>query len=360
MRGVRVGVVWMILSSSNVYSQEGDNIPAVRKKTLIPFDNSYEKESEWVRLQRELAKKQLDIASKEKMLNELLKELGVTNANQLPTSKKDKFGAKIDDPFPDSRVREKTTNRSQSKRKKRRLKIRKKARKVMPILTFFKEGESDFSVKIPVGSYVYGTLLSGVDASPNQARPVTVEIDSVVFGPNRKTYDLKGCRVTMKVVGDLSAERGFFQGDNISCQVGDRTWEKPFVSYATGVKWNHYGLDGRYESRQGRKIATAILANFLKGFGEALAFTQIEESLSDGDNPTKSRNYRGTNPLGYATINGVKDASTMIADYAISEARKLMPFIGIDSSRKVVLFWVKSLEISKSFLEELEDENDPD
>ena len=117
-------------------------------------------------------------------------------------------------------------------------------------------------VYLPTGTFVKGTLLSGLYAPTGvNARkdpfPVVMRVQDDAILPNLKKADVRECFLTKSGYGDMSSERALLRGDTLSCVANDNSIiETKFPSYAVGED-GKAGISGRLITRNGKALRNA-------------------------------------------------------------------------------------------------------
>ncbi len=124
-----------------------------------------------------------------------------------------------------------------------------------------------------MGSFVKGTLLTGVYA-PGETEnplPVLISIDEAFYGPSMSRIPLKGCLAIGKAVADINARRAIVQIVGISYVFpnGGVFEKEGNIGYLTG-KDGTLGVPGKLVRRTGKELAGSFASGFLSGFADAL------------------------------------------------------------------------------------------
>lgn len=316
-------------------------VPA-EKSSIAPHSEGYQAESEFQRRYEEIMAQEASLAEKEAKLQKLMEEYGTKT--ELPGGTVMNFDVKVPPPKP------KPKRRAGPTRKRRESSF------VEPLQIFYSESDvyAGGGTRIQQGSYVQGTLISGLDALPSELRPVLIELDGLVHKPNGEIFSLKGCRVIAKVKGDLSVERAIIQAKSLSCSNGDRDFSAAIDGFGVGTSEDHFGLKGEYESRQSRVFAAAVLAKLAEGAGKAVALANMNEVVATTEGgAVKSTNVNPGKTIGFAAAQSTADAGAMIAEWYLNEARKLSPYIKVVSGQRIWLVFMADLNVPEDMIEEL-------
>ena len=322
------------------------NPNSVSRSSLAPVSSRYELESSFSKEYQKIMQLNLSLEEKKRKLQELMAQYKgkldfASSAAEEPPPEAPREQIKV--PKPKPKVKKAVITRSTYRPQPQVFRTE-------PLQVFF-VGDSEDMVTVSAGSFVMGTLLTGADNVSNELRPMVIELDGLVHKPNGQMLNLKGCRMIIQGKGDLSSERAMIQGKTLACSRGDnRDYEQEIHAFgASGLK-NHLGLPGNYESRQGRVFTAAVLAKLAEGAGKAIALAQIREQISGGDNPVKSRNVSG-DAVPFAIAQGGAEAASMIAEWYLNEAKKLMPYIEVVSGQRVWMITLQGFQIPRDIAE---------
>lgn len=319
----------------------------VSRSSLSPVSSRYELESSFSKEYQKIMQLNLTLDEKKRKLQELMSQYKGKLEFSSNLEKEQKAPSEqIKVPKPKPQVKNKVVSKSLYT-------LKKPSYQVQPLQIFFSGSEGEDMITIPAGSFVMGTLLTGADHVTTELRPMVMELDGLVHKPNGKMINLKGCRVILQGKGDLSSERAMVQGKTISCSKGEnQDFEQEIHAFGASAVKNHLGLPGNYESRQGRVFTAAVLAKLAEGAGKAIAMSQIKEEISGGDNPLKSRNVAG-NTFPFAVAQGGADAASMIAEWYLNEAKKLLPYLEVVSGQRVWIITLQGFQIPREIGEAL-------
>ena len=199
-----------------------------------------------------------------------------------------------------------------------------------------KEAEQgELGVVIPSGSYVKAKMMTGVEAPEGKNYPVLLQLDYAFIGPNKTKIDLTGCFGISKAQGDLSTERVQMQMTKISCvsQKG-KMFEREVNGFVADDKDNSFAVIGSVSTKQDRVAATAFLSSVVEGVGKAIQQAQTTQqtnalggaqSLITGDQAK------------YIGAGGVSNAASMVTQWYLQQANRLLPTINIGSGQDI---WV--------------------
>ncbi|WP_193085841.1 MULTISPECIES: TrbI/VirB10 family protein [Halomonas] len=229
----------------------------------------------------------------------------------------------------------------------------------LSITTYYQEDHPDDQVEeeearaayLPSGSIVSGVLLNGLDAPTGQGArrdpfPVTIRIKHDAILPNRFSANVKECFMLLSGHGELSTERAYLRGNNVSCMTdeGD-VIETELRGYAVGED-GKAGLRGRLVSKQGAMIARSMVAGFFSGAAGAFDVSPIpviNTQSVDGQQQYQS-NY-SSDLLKGAGAQGAGQALDRVAEFYIEMAEDIFPVVEIDSGRDVDVILTQGLSM---------------
>lgn len=199
---------------------------------------------------------------------------------------------------------------------------------------------------VPAGSYVQGTVLTGVEANARDEIPMLVQLDHAVVGPNQHHIDLRGCMVLVKVRGNLSTDRVEGQAARLSCVRNDgEIVDAEIRGYLAGED-NTFGVTGQLITRQGRVLAAGAVASLAEAAGTAVATAQQTTQVLT--NPLgqagQATNVTGNQAAFVAGSSGA-EAASQIADWYLGYADQLVPAIAVGSGREVWIVLLQTVEV---------------
>ena len=203
---------------------------------------------------------------------------------------------------------------------------------------------------IPSGSFVPGTLISGLDAptgtaSSRNPHPVLIHLNETSRLPSLRRMDIARCHVTGAGYGQLASERAYVRLERIACVLrsGDviDTKIKGYVAGEDGKT----GIRGRLVSKQGKILSRGILAGFASGFGGAVESSNSTAGVVAGGTFTAVRR-RSTGDLVKTGIGGgTGEAGRLLAEYYLKLAEEVFPVIEIDAGRRVDVIITEGTEL---------------
>ena len=141
-------------------------------------------------------------------------------------------------------------------------------------------------VYLPAGSFVRGTLLTGVYAPSQQSNPlpVLIRLKEAFYGPNESRINLEGAFAVGKATGDLTSERALIQITTLSAVLpsGQAFEQKGNLGYLTDIT-GQLGLKGIVVRNTGSQLALSFLSGFMSGGSQALANQQTTSELGKMD-----------------------------------------------------------------------------
>lgn len=326
---------------------EGQNIKAL------------EKSNEELKFQVEKLMRELEETKKELKKKEHTAKLPPVPPPKLTTEKQkhEKTEVALSDDLP-FRVEDKTPG-------KEKLKVEKKPESVGSSIRVFKDEvkekkDGDRKVKeqdkkkeetswLPSGSFMKAVTLSGIDAptsgsSQSEPYPVLLGVTDLTVLPNRFKMNLRECFIIGAGYGNLADERAYIRTETLSCVRNDGSVIDISLKGHIIGEDGKLGMRGRLVSKQGQKIAMAILTGTLSSFASAFR-PQSATVLQLGTEDSGVFRYRFSDVLEAGALGGVGNALNKIADYYLKMADKIYPIIEVDAGREVEVFVLKGQEL---------------
>ncbi len=201
------------------------------------------------------------------------------------------------------------------------------------------------AIYLPSGSFVNGTLLSGVYAPMDEARalPVLISIDEAFYGPNQSRIPLKGCFAIGKAAGDATTDRAHIQVYKLSMVLPNgQTFEKEGnCAFIVGEADSTLALDGVRVSRSKEQMMAAFSSGAFAGAGATLERGQISQYESSFGQVTTAKKAAAGEILGGA----LHDAFTQMAQYQIRQLEKMVDAIYVAPGRKVYIVMTEGVRI---------------
>ena len=214
--------------------------------------------------------------------------------------------------------------------------------KIMPIE---KNDENDKQVRLPIGSYAQGTLLTGVYAPVDSSNPlpVLIRLDEAFVGPNDTRVPLKGTFLVGKAYGDITTHRALIQIISISTVLPDgRAFEKEGnFGYITDTT-HLFGLPGIYVENTGKQLGLSFISGFMSGASQA--FADGETTSIVGAQGQVSKAVTG-NSTKNAAFQGLASSSSQLSEYYQNQLEKVVPAVQIDSGKTVYFYVQKGVTI---------------
>jgi hypothetical protein len=204
-------------------------------------------------------------------------------------------------------------------------------------------------VNIPVGSYVKGTLMTGIEAPEGKTLPVLLQLDHAMIGPNQTNLDLSGCFIIAKASGDLSTERVQMQATKLSCvSPGGELFERSVNGFVADDKDNGFAVIGKVNSKRMRSAGMAFFSSVVEGVGSSIQDRQSEISVGTGGITKSITGNRGK----YLAAGGAANAASKVTDWYLKQADNLLPTINVGSGQEIWIVMHDSVQIPSHFFEE--------
>ncbi len=202
---------------------------------------------------------------------------------------------------------------------------------------------------LPSGSFMKAVTLSGIDAptsggSQSEPYPVLLGIIDLSVLPNRFKMNLRECFIIGAGYGNLSDERAYIRTETLSCVRNDGTViDLSLKGHVVGED-GKLGMRGRLVSKQGQKIAMALVTGMLGSFSQAFR-PQTATVLQLGTEESGVFRYKPGDILEAGALGGVGNALNKIADYYLKMADRIFPIIEVDAGREVEVIVLKGQEL---------------
>lgn len=199
---------------------------------------------------------------------------------------------------------------------------------------------------LPAGSFVRARVVSGVEAVENEPYPVLLQLEYAFTGPNKSKIDLSNCFMIAKAKANLSTERVIMDTETLSCVRQNGEHFKTTVRGYTAGEDSSFGSTGTYISKQGQVLLAAVLANIAKNAGEAVSLAQqTTQVVSGGTGSAASATNVTGSQAAFVGGKSLIDASSLIANWYLEQARKLVPSIGIGSGKTVHVIMLDTVRV---------------
>lgn len=206
---------------------------------------------------------------------------------------------------------------------------------------------TELGVVLPVGSFVRGKILSGVEAPEGKALPVLLQADFAFVGPNKTRIDLSGCFMIAKSTGNLSIERVEMQATKLSCvSRSGQMFERDINGYVADEKDNSFAVMGSVNTKQDRVAVMAFLSSVVEGVGKAVQAAQTTTQTNDqGASRTVIDGDQGK----FIAAGGASNAATMVTEWYLKQAQNLLPTINVGSGQEIWVVMQESVSLPNSY-----------
>ena len=206
--------------------------------------------------------------------------------------------------------------------------------------------ENKKAVYLPAGSFVRGTLLTGVYAPSQQSNPlpVLIRLKEAFYGPNKSRINLEGAFAVGKATGDLTSERALIQITTLSAVLpsGQAFEQKGNLGYLTDIT-GQLGLKGIVVRNTGSQLALSFLSGFMSGGSQALANQQTTSEL--GVNGQITSTVTGSTAKN-AEFSGFAAAAGKMSDYYSKQFEQIIPAIKVDAGVDVYFVVLEGVKIN--------------
>jgi len=212
-----------------------------------------------------------------------------------------------------------------------------------------KDRKKEETTWLPSGSFMKAVTLSGIDAptagsSQSEPYPVLLGITDLSVLPNRFKMNLRECFIIGAGYGNLSDERAYIRIETLSCVRNDGTVIDVSLKGHVVGEDGKLGMRGRLVSKQGQKIAMALVTGMLGSFSQAFR-PQTATVLQLGTEESGVFRYKTSDILEAGALGGVGNALNKIADYYLKMADRIFPIIEVDAGREVEVIVLKGQEL---------------
>ena len=197
---------------------------------------------------------------------------------------------------------------------------------------------------LPAGSFVRGTLLTGVYAPAAQATPlpVLIRLNEAFVGPNERRIPLPGAFVVGKATGELNSERALVQAVSISAYFPDgKVFEhQGNIGYVTDGQ-GELGLKGTVIRNTGARLAASFMSGFLSGAAEGMSEGEVTSTVNDGH---VARNVTGSSGR-YAMFQGLSKSAGQLSQYYADQLQAIVPAVKVDPGVEIYLVILEGVKI---------------
>lgn len=198
------------------------------------------------------------------------------------------------------------------------------------------------TIKIPLGTQVYGVMLAGADVPAtgegfSAELPVYIRVTEIGNGPNKFTLDMIDCFIQGQATGELQSERIHIRSTNLSCVTEQgETLNKSMPGNVYGQD-GKLGVRGRLVHKAGQLLARSIVPGILGGIGEAATprGSLLVTNTSEGGDEVQMPDVSDSIQAGAAR--GVGNSLQEVADYFMKWADKMFPVLELDALRPVTV-----------------------
>jgi CheY-specific phosphatase CheX len=206
--------------------------------------------------------------------------------------------------------------------------------------------ENKKAVYLPAGSFVRGTLLTGVYAPSQQSNPlpVLIRLKEAFYGPNNTRIPLEGAFAIGKATGDLTSERALVQITTLSAVLpsGQSFEQKGNLGYLTDIG-GQLGLKGIVVRNTGSQLALSFMSGFMGGASQALADSQTTAVV--GENGQISRNVTGSTATN-AEFSGLANSASKLSEYYNKQLEEIIPAVKVDAGVEVYFIMLEGVKVN--------------
>jgi conjugal transfer pilus assembly protein TraB len=206
---------------------------------------------------------------------------------------------------------------------------------------------------LPSGSFMKVVVLSGIDAptsgqGQSEPYPVLLGVTDLSVLPNRFKMNLKDCFIIGAGYGNLPDERAYVRTETLSCVRNDgMAIDVALKGHVVGED-GKLGMRGRLVSKQGQKLALALISGLFSSFGYAFrpqSATVLQLTPSGETEQAGLFRYGFGDILEAGALGGVGGALNRLSNYYLQMANKVFPIIEIDAGREVEVLVLKGQEL---------------
>lgn len=199
------------------------------------------------------------------------------------------------------------------------------------------------NVFLPAGSFVKGTLLTGVFAPGDKSNPLPClfSVDEAFYGPSRTRIPLKGLLGIGKAVADVNSRRAIVQVQKLSYVLSDgKNWEKDVPGYVCGADGT-LGIQGKVIRSTGKALAGSFISGFLSGAAEALS---LAETTTIADTTGTLSSITG-NTANYAAYSGLSTAAGKLSEYYAKMLDEIITAVEVSKGQQIQIVIQSGVEI---------------
>ena len=208
------------------------------------------------------------------------------------------------------------------------------------------DSSNNKTVYLPAGSFVKGTLLTGVYApsQQNNPLPVLIRLKEAFFGPNNTRIPLEGAFAIGKATGDLTSERALVQITTLSAVLpsGQSFEQKGNLGYLTDIR-GQLGIKGIVVRNTGGQLAMSFMSGFMSGGSQALANQQTTSELgTNGQITSTVTGSTGKNAL----FSGFAASAGKLSEYYNKQLEEIIPAVKVDAGVDVYFITLEGVKIN--------------
>lgn len=219
-----------------------------------------------------------------------------------------------------------------------------KAGRQLDIVAVQEPDQEAGDVYLPSGSFVSGTLLTGVyaPADGNNSLPVLIRLDEAFTGPNASAIALEGAFVLGKATGDLNSERALIEAEKLAAvfPTGESFEQSGVFGYLTD-RSGQLGLKGVVVRNTASRLAASFMSGFMGGASQAVADGEVSAVTQDGK---ETRTLTG-NAAKHALFSGMAQSTAQLSRYYQQEMDRIVPAVMVQPGVRVYVIVQKGFRI---------------
>ncbi|MCL5408491.1 MAG: TraB/VirB10 family protein [Candidatus Omnitrophica bacterium] len=199
-------------------------------------------------------------------------------------------------------------------------------------------------IYLPAGSFVQGTLISGVFAPENKTTPLPVvfSVNQAFDGPSGSKIPVKGMLGIGKAQADINSQRAIIQVVRLAYVFPDgHVWEQKVNGWVCGSD-DILGVKGKLIQNTGKALAGAFLSGFLSGTSQALS--QAETSTQETTSGTYQTNVTGSTTK-YGLYSGLASAAGNLSNYYSGMLNQIITAIKVKAGTPIEIIMEKGVTI---------------
>jgi type IV secretory pathway VirB10-like protein len=218
------------------------------------------------------------------------------------------------------------------------------SRQQLDIVAVQEPDQESMDVYLPAGSFVSGTLLTGVyaPADGNNSLPVLIRLDEAFTGPNASAIALEGAFVLGKATGDLNSERALIEAEKLAAvfPTGASFEQSGVFGYLTD-RSGQLGLKGVVVRNTAGRLAASFMSGFMGGASQAVADGEVSAVTQDGK---ESRTLTG-NAAKHALFSGMAQSTAQLSRYYQQQLDMIVPAVMVQPGVRVYVIVQKGFRI---------------